>query len=343
MTGRPPSPIRRAAATTPGWRPLLTAAVTDSRSGGVTVSETALTVPEGGTATYTVVLDTEPPDGSDGDADGDPADSDLGVSGALTFTTDDWSTAQTVTVSAAADGDTAAGAATITHTASGGGYDSVSIADVTATEDDNNAAPTITSTATFNVAEKRDRGGHGDGGGRRRQRQHHRLCAHRRCRTRATFAINPTSGVLTFDTAPNYEDPTDVASSDPANAANNNEYVVEVTATSGTSTRALTGDADDHGDGDGCERAAVGAGGADDLGSDGDRLHGDLGGAGEHGSGDPRLHGALPGGAERSLAGGRAGLPARVFALTGLSGATAYQVNVRARNAEDRSNWSPAG
>ena len=215
----------------------LTATVTDSQSAGVTVSESALTVPEGGTATYTVVLDAAPT----ADVAVTPTatgDSDLSVSGALTFTTDDWSTAQTVTVSAAADGDSAAGTATITHTASGGGYDSVSIADVTATEDDNNAAPTITSPATFNVAENgttvgtvaatdadtSDSIGYTITGGA----------------DQGKFAINPTSGALTFDTVPNYEDPTDVASSDPANAANNNEYVLVVTATSGTSTRALT-------------------------------------------------------------------------------------------------------
>ena len=55
----------------------------------------------------------------------------------------------------------------------------------------------------------------------------------------AKFSIT-TAGVLTFQTAPDYENPADVASTTPQNAAGNNEYIVEVTATSGAGTRALT-------------------------------------------------------------------------------------------------------
>ena len=47
-------------------------------------------------------------------------------------------------------------------------------------------------------------------------------------------------GALSFNAAPNYEVPADVESADPANAANNNEYIVEVTATGGASERVLT-------------------------------------------------------------------------------------------------------
>ena len=50
----------------------------------------------------------------------------------------------------------------------------------------------------------------------------------------AFFSIGATSGVLTFDAAPNYEDAED--------QGNNNTYVVEVTATSGTGTRIMTAD-----------------------------------------------------------------------------------------------------
>ena len=49
-----------------------------------------------------------------------------------------------------------------------------------------------------------------------------------------------SGGVLSFKTAPNYEDPKDVAITDPVNAANNNEYIVVVEATSGTGARELT-------------------------------------------------------------------------------------------------------
>ena len=48
------------------------------------------------------------------------------------------------------------------------------------------------------------------------------------------FSIGATSGVLTFDAAPNYEDAEDQGT--------NNTYVVDVTATSGTGTREMTAD-----------------------------------------------------------------------------------------------------
>ena len=54
------------------------------------------------------------------------------------------------------------------------------------------------------------------------------------------FNIGETTGVLTFKVPPNYERPADVASTDPLNEAGNNEYVVTVTATSGTADRAMT-------------------------------------------------------------------------------------------------------
>ena len=52
------------------------------------------------------------------------------------------------------------------------------------------------------------------------------------------FSIS-TEGVLTFSTAPDFENPTDVQSTDPVNAASNNVYLVKVTATGGTGARAL--------------------------------------------------------------------------------------------------------
>ena len=55
----------------------------------------------------------------------------------------------------------------------------------------------------------------------------------------AKFSIHAATGVLTFTTAPDYEMPTDAASTAPANAANNNEYVVQVQAMSGSGERAL--------------------------------------------------------------------------------------------------------
>ena len=51
------------------------------------------------------------------------------------------------------------------------------------------------------------------------------------------FTLNDTSGVLTFTNAPDYDDPTDLASTRPVNAAKNNVYLVQVTATSGVAPR----------------------------------------------------------------------------------------------------------
>ena len=56
----------------------------------------------------------------------------------------------------------------------------------------------------------------------------------------AKFSINTSSGALTFASAPDYENAQDVVSADPANAAGNNEYIVTVTASSGTGGRALS-------------------------------------------------------------------------------------------------------
>ena len=56
----------------------------------------------------------------------------------------------------------------------------------------------------------------------------------------AKFSIGATTGVLSFKVAPDFENPSDVASTIPANAASNNEYIVVVTATGGTGDRALT-------------------------------------------------------------------------------------------------------
>ena len=55
----------------------------------------------------------------------------------------------------------------------------------------------------------------------------------------AKFAIT-NAGALTFAAAPNYEAPGDLVSTTPANVADNNQYVIIVTATSGSGARQLT-------------------------------------------------------------------------------------------------------
>ncbi len=104
---------------------------------------------------------------------------------------------------------------------------------------DANAAPTFSSSATFDAAENQtaagevvatdsdaddDITGYAITGGA----------------DQTFFSIGATSGALTFDAAPNFEDAKDIVSVDPANAAGNNQYVVEVTATSGAGEREKT-------------------------------------------------------------------------------------------------------
>ena len=128
----------------------VTATEADNDAAGVAVTPTALTVAEGGSATYTVVLDTQPSaDVTISASFASGSDEDITVDKtSLTFTTDNWNAAQEVTVLAAEDDDALNGVATIEHTASGGGYDNVSVSSVTATESDNDTAGvTVTPTA----------------------------------------------------------------------------------------------------------------------------------------------------------------------------------------------------
>ena len=114
-------------ATAPGWTAgtlTLTIVDDDGASPGVTISDETLTVTEGASTTYTVVLDTNP----GAQVTVTPASNPVAkatVSGALTFTTatNNWSTAQTVTVTGVQ-----AGMATVSHTVSG--YSGVSSSDI---------------------------------------------------------------------------------------------------------------------------------------------------------------------------------------------------------------------
>ena len=104
---------------------------------GLVFSESALRVPEGQTATYTVALATKP--------SGTVTVAVSGVSGDLSldktepyFGVDDWDDAQTITVEAAEDDDTSTDpSVTLTHEATGGGYDGiVGSVQVSVTEND---------------------------------------------------------------------------------------------------------------------------------------------------------------------------------------------------------------
>ena len=145
--------------------------INDDDSRGVTVSKSSLTVNEGGTGTYTVVLASQPtgdvkvtPSRSSGDAD-------VTVSGALTFTPNNWSSAQTVTVSAAQDLDSNNDTAVMGHAVSGGDYGSETAGSVTVTvTDDESASTGVQLSVDKRIrlrARQRDHD-HGDGGAERR-------------------------------------------------------------------------------------------------------------------------------------------------------------------------------
>ena len=137
--------------------PSLSVTITENDSRGVTLSTTTnttititnLTVNEGDTESYTVLLDSEPTenvtvtiggtDNTDITVDTDPATT--GDQTTLTFTPANWSTARMVTVAAADDDDSVTDTAvTLTHTASGGDYASLTGPSLSVTIIENDAA-----------------------------------------------------------------------------------------------------------------------------------------------------------------------------------------------------------
>ena len=113
---------------------------------GVTVSTMALTVTEENTTgnTYTVVLDTQPTVNVTVTVAGH-AGTDVTLtpsSGTLTFTTTNWSTAQTVTVTAGNDADTTNDTVTLAHSATSTdtNYGGITIGSVVVTVTDNDTA-----------------------------------------------------------------------------------------------------------------------------------------------------------------------------------------------------------
>ena len=113
-------------------------AVTVRDDAGVTVSESALTIAENGAGTYAVVLDAAPSGPvtvtpAARGADGTGSTGAMTVSGALTFTTGDWATAQTVTVTGVFDEASGDRRASVVHTIAGGGYAGVPVAGVSVT------------------------------------------------------------------------------------------------------------------------------------------------------------------------------------------------------------------
>ena len=117
--------------------PSATVTILDDDTRSVIVTPTSLPVDEGMTATYTVVLKSEPT-GSVTVTVNDPTDNTDVTAGpaSLTFDENDWDTPQTVTVSAVQDADGVDESATVTHTVSGADYARETASDVSVTVDD---------------------------------------------------------------------------------------------------------------------------------------------------------------------------------------------------------------
>ena len=116
--------------------------VEDNDTRDVTVSTAALTVNEGTTGTYTVVLNSQPT-ASVTVTPSRTGSSDVTFSPpTLTFTTSTWNTAQQVTVTAAQDSDAVDDSATISHAVTGGDYAAVTADSVVVTVDDDETADT---------------------------------------------------------------------------------------------------------------------------------------------------------------------------------------------------------
>ena len=128
-------------------------AVNDDDTPSVTLTDTSLTLREGTSAVYAVVLDTEP-SGPVTVTLTTTGSADVSVSPTtLTFTATNWEIAKLVTVSAAQDADTTADQATVSHSASGGDYGSVAVADVAVTVTDGEAQGVTITPITLSLPE----------------------------------------------------------------------------------------------------------------------------------------------------------------------------------------------
>ena len=131
----------------------VTVTITETDTAKVLVDPADLTVAENGSGTYTVRLATQPSADVTVTVTGH-AGSDLTLSaGRLTFTRDNWGTAQTVTVTADADGDGVNDKVTLTNTASGGGYGASEAAIVDVTIDDDGTAAIVVKPSALTMTE----------------------------------------------------------------------------------------------------------------------------------------------------------------------------------------------
>ena len=136
--------------------PGVSVTLTDDDTAGVTLSKTSVTVTEASgnsnTNTYTVKLNTRP--SSNVIVTPTSGNTDVAtVSAALTFTTSNWNTAQTITVTGVDDSSDGDRSTTISHAASGGGYNAVVIPGVSVTLTDDDTAGVTVSKSSVTVTE----------------------------------------------------------------------------------------------------------------------------------------------------------------------------------------------
>ena len=162
----------------------------------------------------------------------------------------------------------------------------------------------------------------------------------------AKFSIGAMSGALTFNTAPNFESPTDVVSTSPTNAAGNNEYIVVVTATGGTGDREMTAaqtvtvtvtDVDEKPATPAAPTVAATANSNTSL---------DVSWTAPSPNGGPAITGynlRYRQGTSGAWTNGPQTVSGTSTAIGSLTAGTSYQVQVQALNGETPSDWSPAG
>ena len=119
---------------------------TDNDTVGITQSATSATIGEAGTGTYTVVLNTQPTANVTVTLTSNDTTA-ATVTSSLTFTSANWSSAQTVTITGVNDADLVSEIVTISHTLAGHGYNAVTMTNFTATMTDDDV---FASGETFN-------------------------------------------------------------------------------------------------------------------------------------------------------------------------------------------------
>ena len=128
--------------------------VVDNERFNLVLSPASLTVGEGSSATYTVKLVLQPT-GNVTVSIGGTSGTDLSLNrSALTFSTGNWNSPQSVRVTARQDDDRGHDSETITHTASGGGYGSAS-ANLPVTVTDDDVADLVLSPTSLTIEEGR--------------------------------------------------------------------------------------------------------------------------------------------------------------------------------------------